>query len=204
MAEAEPHNLRVLVADERHQYLEPLSKAVSELGHEVIGHETEISMVGRAIAERHPDVAIVALHEDTDHALELITEIVHEATCPVMALVRGARRDFVAEAAQRGIFAYLDSTSEIELQGAIDVALQRYQEYRKLLRAFEGRARIERAKGILMERHGLENQEAFERLRSQARSSRRKLLEVADEVLASEPERSGGHSASGFAGADTG
>ncbi|MFL5821734.1 MAG: ANTAR domain-containing response regulator [Solirubrobacteraceae bacterium] len=188
MPEAEPQNLRVLVADERQQYLEPVSKAVSELGHEVIGHEIEIARVGKATIERRPDVAIVALHEDDDHALEMITEIVHESTCPVMALVRGARRDFVAEAARRGIFAYVDSTSETELQGAIDVAFQRYREYRKLLTAFEGRARIERAKGILMERHGLDDQEAFDRLRTQARSSRRKLLEVVDEVLASEPE----------------
>ena len=188
MADAEPQNLRVLVADERQQYLEPVSNAVTELGHEVIGHEVEIGRVGRATIERRPDVAIVALHEDTDHALEMITEIVHESTCPVMALVRGARRDFVAEAARRGIFAHVDSTSETELQGAIDVAFQRYQEYRKLLTAFEGRARIERAKGILMERHGLDDQEAFDRLRSQARSSRRKLLEVVDEVLASESE----------------
>ena len=188
MPEAEPHHLRVLVADERQQYLEPVSKAVRELGHEVIAHEVEISKVGRATLERRPDIAIVALHDDTDHALELITEIVHEATCPVMALVQGARLEFVAEAARRGIFAYLDSTAETELQGAIDVALQRYQEYRKLLGAFESRTRIERAKGILMERHGLDDQQAFDRLRSQARSSRRKLLEVVEEVLDSDPQ----------------
>jgi AmiR/NasT family two-component response regulator len=186
MVEAEPQNLRVLVADERRQYLEPISAAVRELGHEVIGHEVEIDRVGRTTIERRPDVAIVALHEDDDHALDLITEIVHGSTCPVMALVRGARRDFVAEAARRGIFAYLDSTTETELQGAIDVAFQRFREYRKLLSAFRDRARIERAKGILMERHGIDDQEAFDRLRSQARNSRRKLVEVVDDVLASE------------------
>jgi response regulator NasT len=190
MPEGEPQNLRVLVADEREQYLEPVSAAVTELGHEVVGHEVEIDRVGKATIERRPDVAIVALHEDDDHALELITEIVHGSTCPVMALVRGARRDFVAEAAQRGIFAYLDSTSETELQGAIDVAFQRFQEYRKLLNAFKDRARIERAKGILMERHDISDQEAFDRIRSEARSSRRRLLDVVDEVLASEVDDS--------------
>ena len=192
MAEGEPHNLRVLVADEREQYLEPVSAAVTELGHEVIGHEIEIDRVGKTTVERRPDVAIVALHEDDDHALDLITEIVHGSTCPVMALVRGARRDFVAEAARRGIFAYLDSTSETELQGAIDVAFQRFQEYRKLLNAFKDRARIERAKGILMERHEISDQQAFDRMRDEARSSRRRLLEVVDEVLASESDDSSG------------
>jgi AmiR/NasT family two-component response regulator len=186
MAEGEPQNLRVLVADEREQYLKPISAAVTELGHEVVGHEVEIDRVGQATTERRPDVAIVALHEDDDHALEMITEIVHGSTCPVMALVRGARRDFVAEAARRGIFAYLDSTTETELQGAIDVAFQRFREYQKLLNAFRDRARIERAKGILMERHDISDQEAFDRMRSESRSSRRRLLDVVDEVLASE------------------
>jgi AmiR/NasT family two-component response regulator len=187
MTEAEPHHLRVLVADARQKYLEAISTAVRDLGHEVIAHEVEIAKVGQATVEHRPDVAIVALHEDTHHALELITEIVDEATCPVMALADGASRDFVAEAAQRGVFAYLDSTEETELQGGIDVALQRYQQYRKLLSAFDRRARIERAKGILMERHSLDDREAFERIRREARATRRKLIEVVDELLAGEP-----------------
>ena len=186
MSEAEPHHLKVLVADERQKYLEPIADAVRELGHEVIAHETEISKVGQATIERRPDVAIVALHEDTKHALELISQIVEEATCPVMALAKGARSDFIAEAANRGVFAHLDSTDKTELQGAIDVALQRYHQYRKLLEAFERRARIERAKGILMERHGVDDREAFERIRQDARRTRRKVIDVVDELLASQ------------------
>jgi AmiR/NasT family two-component response regulator len=186
VAEGEPQQLRVLVADERDKYLEPISEAVRDLGHEVIAHEVEISKVGAATLDQRPDVAIVALHEDTSHALELITEIVDEATCPVIALADGANRDFVAEAARRGVFAYIDSTDETELQGGIDVALQRHEEHKKLLAAFQRRARIERAKGILMERHGLGDREAFDRIRGEARSSRRPLIEVVDELLAAE------------------
>jgi AmiR/NasT family two-component response regulator len=188
MTDEEPHHLRVLVADERQKYLEPVSAAVRDLGHEVIAHEVEIAKVGRATIEHGPDIAIVALHEDTDHALNLITEIIEEATCPVLALADDASRDFVAQAAERGVFAYLDSTNETELQGGIDVAIQRYQQYRKLLGAFDRRARIERAKGILMERHGIGDQEAFDRIRSEARSSRRPLIDVVEEVVSSGEE----------------
>jgi AmiR/NasT family two-component response regulator len=184
MADHEPHRLRVLVADEREVYLEPVSDAVRALGHEVVAHETDIARVGRATVEHRPDVAIVALHEDTRHALELISEIVEEATCPVLTLADRPSREFVAEAAERGVFAHVDSTSETELQGGIDVALQRHRQWRKLLGAFDRRARIERAKGILMERHGVGDREAFERLRAQARASRRPLIEVVDELLA--------------------
>ena len=117
MGQRERQHLKVLVADERQKYLEPVSTAVRDLGHEVIAHEVSIAKVGRATLEHRPDIAIVALHEDTHHALELISEIVDEAVCPVIALADDASRDFVAGAANRGVFAYIDSTNETELQG---------------------------------------------------------------------------------------
>jgi AmiR/NasT family two-component response regulator len=178
-----PSDLRVLVADERHVYIEPIAKALSELGHQVIATEVEVSAVAEAMAEHEPDAAIVALHEDTEHALELITEVSHETVCPVMALVEGANPEFIAKAAERGIFAHLNSADHDELLGAIDVALRRFEEYSRLQRAFDRRGRIERAKGVLIERHSIDDQEAFDRLRGEARSSRRRLMEVVDEVL---------------------
>ena len=186
MGDDEPRHLKVLVADERRKYLEPVSAAVDDLGHDVIAHEVSIATVGAATLEHRPDIAIVALHEDTEHALELISEIVDEAVCPVITLADDASRDFVAAAASRGVFAYIDSTNETEIQGAIDVALQRYHQFSELLRAFERRARIERAKGILMERHALGDREAFERIRQTARDARRPIMDVVDEVLASD------------------
>lgn len=183
MTVAQPKELRILVADERRVYLAPVTRALSDLGHEVIATEVDTSGVAKATAEHAPDAAIVALHDDTDHALELITEIMQDTDCPVMALVENANPDFIAEAANRGIFAHLDSSDHDELRGAINVALNRFQEYERLRRAFGRRARIERAKGILMEREGLDEEQAFERLRGEARSSRRRLTEVVEEYL---------------------
>lgn len=179
----QPKDLRILVADERRVYLDPVAKALGELGHEVIATEVDTQGVAEATAAHKPDAAIVALHDDTDHALELIAEITHDTDCPVMALVEDANPDFIAEAANRGIFAHLDSADHDELRGAINVALNRFQEYERLRQAFGRRARIERAKGILMEREGLDERQAFERLRGEARSSRRRLTTVVDEYL---------------------
>ena len=190
MSEA-PDTLRVLVADEQERLLEPVTAAVRALGHEVVAHETEIARVGRATLEHRPDIAVVAVHADAEHALELISEIVDEATCPVVTLADGVSVEFVAAAARHGVFAHLDSTEATELQGGIDVAVQRYRQYRELLAAFDRRARIERAKGVLMERHGLGDQEAFERLRSEARAARRKLVDLAEEVAAGLESRPG-------------
>jgi response regulator NasT len=175
--------LRVLVADESRAALEPVGEALEELGHEVIALEVVPGETARATHEHRPDLAIVALHEDKEHALELIREIVDEATCPVCLLAKDPSRDFLSKAARHGVFAHLDSTGRTELAGGIDIAVERFRQFRDLLGAFERRARIERAKGLLMERHGISADEAFARLRGHARDTRRPLMGVVDEVL---------------------
>jgi len=176
-------SLRVLVADESKAALEPVGEALEQLGHEVIALAVELAETARAIHEHRPDLAIVALHEDREHALELISEIVDEATCPVCLLAADPSRDFLSAAARRGVFAHLDSTDQTELAGGIDIAVERYRQFRDLLQAFDRRARIERAKGLLMERHGIGEEEAFERLRRHARDTRRPIMGVVEDVL---------------------
>jgi AmiR/NasT family two-component response regulator len=183
VAEASTGTLRVLVADESREALEPVGDALGELGHEVIALAVEVGETSRAIAEHRPDLAIVALHQDREHALELIGEIVDEAACPVCLLAKHPSRDFLSTAARRGVFAHLDSTDPTELAGGIDIAVERYRQFRDLLGAFDRRARIERAKGLLMERHGLSADEAFERLRRQARDNRRPIMDVVEDLL---------------------
>jgi AmiR/NasT family two-component response regulator len=175
--------LRVLIADESREQLEPVGAALEALGHEVISLAVEPGETARAIREHEPDLAIVALHEDSEHALDLIGEIVDEATCPVCLLAADPSREFLSAAARRGVFAHLDSTDPTELQGGIDIAIERFRQFRSLLGAFDRRARIERAKGLLMERHGITADEAFERLRRQARDSRRPITGVVDDLL---------------------
>jgi response regulator NasT len=178
-----PEALRVLVADERREQLEPVGDALRALGHDVIALAVETGETAEATHEHRPDLAIVALHEDKDHALELIAGIVDEATCPVCLLASDPSREFLSEAARRGVFAHLDSTDQTELAGGIDIAVERYRQFRDLLGAFDRRARIERAKGLLMERHRISADEAFERLRRQARDTRRPIMGVVEDML---------------------
>jgi AmiR/NasT family two-component response regulator len=175
--------MRVLVADETRSQLEPVGDALGELGHDVIALEVEPGQTARATHEHEPDLAIVALHEDQEHALELVREIVDEASCPVCLLASRPSREFLAEAARRGVFAHVDSTDPTELAGGIEIAMERFRQYRDLLGAFERRARIERAKGRLMERHGISADEAFERLRRHARDTRAPIMRVVDDLL---------------------
>ena len=87
---AELQHLRVLIANERRDRLELLAQVVIGLGHDVIAREIYVKEVGPATARERPDVALVGLGESSEHALELISEIVREASCPVIALL--ARR----------------------------------------------------------------------------------------------------------------
>lgn len=177
--------LRVLIANERRDRLELLAQVVASLGHEVIAREIDVREVGAVTAREHPDVALVGLGLSSDHALELIAEIVHEASCPVIALLTARDPAYIHEAAKRGVFAYIVDGDAVELQSAIDITLQRFGEYQSLRGAFGRRAVIEQAKGILMATRGIDEGRAFELLRFQSQRSGRKVVEIADAVVES-------------------
>ncbi|MGZ4409769.1 MAG: ANTAR domain-containing response regulator [Gaiellaceae bacterium] len=178
-------HLRVLIANERRDRLELLARVVTDLGHEVIAREIDVSEVGAVTARERPDVALVGLGLSSEHALQLIGEIVHEASCPVIALLSAKDPAYIHEAAKRGVFAYIVDTTPEELQSAIDITLQRFAEYHNLQGAFGRRAVIEQAKGILMARHAIGADKAFELLRDHSQHNGRKLIEVAEAVVGS-------------------
>ena len=183
MAENGIDHLRVLIANERRDRLELLAQVVAGLGHEVIAREVDVREVGAVTAREHPDVALVGLGLSSEHALELIGEIVREASCPVIALLAARDPAYVREAAKRGVFAYIVDTTPEELQSAIDITLQRFTEYHSLQGAFGRRAVIEQAKGILMARHAINADQAFEMLRDHSQHNGRKLADVAAAII---------------------
>jgi response regulator NasT len=185
MPETEIQHLRVLIANERRDRLELLAQVVTGLGHDVIAREIYVKEVGPVTAREHPDVALVGLGSSSGHALELITEIVREASCPVIAILHADDPAYVHEAAKRGVFAYIVDGSPEELQSAIDITLQRFSEYQTLQGAFGRRALIEQAKGILMARHSTTAERAFEMLRDHSQHNGRKLSDVAAAVVES-------------------
>jgi AmiR/NasT family two-component response regulator len=180
--------LRVLVADGPGVRLDEVTRTVAGLGHDVIARESSLPDVAHITAKERPDVAVVIVHEATAKALQLIDRIVHEAACPVIAVLDVQDRAFINEAAKRGIFAYIaDGHDPQEMQSSIDIVLRRFAEYHDLEGAFARRAVTERAKGILMERHGIGEEAAFDMLRDQARRTNRKLVDLADAVVAGHP-----------------
>lgn len=183
--EAGAERLRILVADGRRPVLDEVARTVTDLGHEVVG-EASLGDVATLTASLRPDAAIVIVGESSEHALDLIGRIVTEASCPVIAILDVEDEAFIREAARRGIFAYITMGREATaLQSSLDVVLSRFAEYHGLEGAFARRAITERAKGILMERHGVDEKQAFTMLREEARRTNRKITDVAEAVALS-------------------
>jgi AmiR/NasT family two-component response regulator len=183
-------NLRVLVADEDRRALDDLGRTLTDLGHEVTPYAVSVAEAANLIAAEEPDLAFVMAHQDDEHALALIGEAVEYASGPVIAHIRGGDVDFIARAAERGISAWIETASPEAVQGAIEVALRRYRDSAQLSEkvdqletALERRSVIERAKGIVMERHSVDEHAAFALLREHARSSNRRVLDVARAVV---------------------
>ena len=182
-------HLRVLIADENEDALRGLHEVLVTLGHEVTPYAVSVHEAVELIAREEPEVAIVVVNHDDEHALALIAEAVEFASGPVIAQLPDADVDFLARAAEAGISAYAESMDPEAVQGAIEIAVRRYRERARLsekVEQLEGalnrRGIIERAKGIVMERHSVSEREAFELLRDQSRATGKRVVEVAQAV----------------------
>jgi len=153
LAQRVAHNLRVLIADEDRDALRELGEVLHGLGHEVAPYVVSVAEAIELIGTEDPDLAIVVVHEDDEHALALIQETVEYASGPVLAKTGAEGVEFVARAAERGVAACIDSLKPERVQAAIEIAMRRYQ--------------------------GLDERAAFELLRDHARSNSRRVVDVA-------------------------
>ena len=162
---AEVDHLRILIANERSDRLELLARVVAGLGHTVVARDTDVPTVGALTAKTRPDVAIVGLGASSEHALNLVSAIVREAFCPVIAVLPADDSLWVSEASKRGVYAYLVDDHPDELQSALDITLRRFAECQALEGAFEKR------------------KEDAKRAQESAHAKRRQALELHDEVV---------------------
>jgi AmiR/NasT family two-component response regulator len=186
--------LSVLVADEDTDALHSTARVLAALGHKVASYAVSIRQATERIAEEDPDISIVAVHDDVEHALDLIDELSEVARGPIVAVAEHASGDFLVRAAARGIDGFARSEDPAEVQGAIELALRRHRhevdlaaQVTQLETALERRSVIERAKGVLMERHGIDERAAFGMLRDHARNRGRKVVDVAAAILEGHP-----------------
>jgi len=184
-------HLRILLANEREEELRELGDVLEKLGHDVTPFAVSVSDAIELIAREDPDLAFVVFDGDDAHGLALISETVEFASGPVLVTMREVESTrTIAQAADMGIAGYVDSWAPDDLQGAIEVAMARQRDERRLMdkvsqleSALERRAVIERAKGILMEAKSLSEQEAYVLMRKTAMDQKRRLIEVARAIV---------------------
>jgi response regulator NasT len=176
--------VRILVANERAEELDALTRAAEDLG-EVVAREVRVHEVARVADEEDVDLALVGFPEgeSAEHALAMIGELVQGGLCPVIAITTDANDGFVTKAAEIGVYAHTTRLDATLLRGAVDVAMRRFKEHADLKTVIERRGLVERAKGILMERYGLDERAAFDMLRREARASNLRIADAADRIL---------------------
>ena len=200
--------LRVTLADERREPLERLALRLRRLGHDVTGLARSVQEGIEDIVAADPELAIVVVHDDDRHALDLIEQLGDALDGPLVVFLDRPSAQFLADAADRGISAFFTSPDDEELQGALEVAV-RLHGYRTELEArldtltcaLDRRVVLERAKGVVMGRDAVAEDDAEERLQARARDTGRRLVDVAEETVRAQadgPEHGGGHLA-GFA-----
>ena len=187
--DADPPQLHVLIADQDQGRIAEIARVVTDLGHTVVSRLLDVSEITEATERESPDVAIVGVDgkAEQSHALELISAIVKQAACPVIADIDTEDDSFIEHAARRGIFAYVRHGEPPDMEHAFDIVLNRYAEFSRLHGALRTGAIIEQAKGIMMERHGIGPDEAFAELRARARNTNQSVFEIARAVTVSYP-----------------
>jgi len=178
---------RVAIVDDHERSRAAVRAAVWAAGGEVGGEAARCIDAIPMVTRVHPDVVIVAVGLPDGDGVAIASEITQNAGCPVVLLTSHTRDDLVARVQAAGVMAYLlKPLRPAELAPTLDLAIARFHEVSRLRRTLEERKVIERAKGRLMERLNLTEDEAFRRLRRAAMNSRRPMADLARALLVSE------------------
>jgi response regulator NasT len=187
-------HVRIAVADDDRDIREYLVEVLPRLGHEVVASASNGRELVEQVRRTRPDLVITDIKMPETDGIELATQINRERQVPVILLSAHHDNEMVRRAAADHIMAYLiKPVNEADLKTAIPIALLRFRHFQTLSeeaatlrQSLEDRKLIEKAKGILMRRLRIDEEDAFRRLRMLASSQNRKLVEVGREVASAE------------------
>lgn len=186
--------LRVLVAEDDALTSLNIREQLESLGHQTVGEARTGREAVEMAASARPDAVVMDIKMPEMDGIDAAREIRARHPCPIVLLTAYDEPELVERAADAGAFAYLMKPADArDLEPTLRLARSRFQEFQTLCseiddlqEALRVRKLIERAKGILMQRHGLSEAEAFRRMQKRARDTNRKLGEVAEAVIAAE------------------
>jgi AmiR/NasT family two-component response regulator len=184
-------SLRILIADDESIRLLSLRAQLAALGHRVVAEASTGEEAVALAVSTQPDLAILDIKMPLVDGIEAAERITQARPIPIILLTAYSEAQLVERAAQANISAYLmKPVSEEDLLPALTLALTRFKQFQALHRevvdlreALEARKVIEKAKGILMRRLDLTEEEAFRRLQRQSQEGNRKLAQVAEAIV---------------------
>jgi response regulator NasT len=162
-------------------------------GFEVVAEARDGDEALRLAAETAPDLAVVDVRmPGTIDGIEAARRMLEQRPIPIVVVTAYSQPELIGRAVEAGVFGYLVKPfREEDLLPAIETARARHAELQVLRAESDGlrealaaRKRIERAKGLLMEREGLSEADAFARMRSAAQQTGRTLVDIADALTA--------------------
>jgi AmiR/NasT family two-component response regulator len=182
--------LDILIADDESIIRMGLRRILEDAGHTVYAAENGVAAV-RLAEGRTPDLVILDIKMPEMDGLEAARVLLDRIQVPIIFLTAFGEQELVERAARLSVMGYLvKPIKETELLAMIQVAAQRFEEHARTASAaaemkdeLASRRTIDRAKGLLMQRDGISELDAYQRLQQRARAERRTLLEVAEESI---------------------
>jgi response regulator NasT len=186
--------LKIVVADDELDMRDYFQQILPLLGHQVLG----VARTGRELVDlsvaTHPDLVITDIKMPDMDGIDAAVQIYRQAPIPVILVSAYHDPEFIRRAEADHIMAYLvKPIKQADLEPAIGLAMHRFEQFQALRKeatdlkqALEDRKVIEKAKGVLMKKAGLDEPAAFRRLQKLASDKNRKLIEIAQIILTAE------------------
>lgn len=183
--------LRVMVVDEDSERRIILRQSLEQAGHQIVAEVQPSMNLSGLVAELQPDVIIIDTHSPDRDTLEHIVVISQDAPRPIVMFSADNNSEKIREAVRAGVSAYVvDGLAPSRVQPIIDVAIERFEELQALRGELQNaqteladRKTIERAKGLLMKRKNIDEQEAYRRLRKMAMDENLRLIQAAEHII---------------------
>lgn len=183
--------LRIVIADNESIIRMDVRELLEEAGHEVVGEAVNGAKAVELARKLKPDLCILDIKMPEMDGITAAKIIMDEKIAPVLLLTAFSQGDIVKRATEAGVLAYLvKPVQENNLFPAIEVAISRYQEMHeledelfKVKDTLAMRKTLDRAKGILMDAHGLSETEAFKRIQQYSMAKRKTIKEVAEAII---------------------